>query len=399
MTRAPSIDKGEWAPVLLAFGVAVLGVLPQFLLGALSPLIIRDHDADLVAVATAILTMNGVAAVASPVMGAVLASTGVAIGLRACVGFSALGATALALEVPHVGGLLGPSAMFGVTLAMSQPLANIILVSRVAPSRRGFAFGMKQAATPAAGLLAGLSLPAVSTLLSWRVCFGMVAVLCGLGCFALVILGRSSDRPDPMSSALGRSPGWSSRGWIRLLVWTGAAAFGSAGFVSTGTYLVSLSASAGASLATAGLVLTLVSTMSIVGRISAGFVVDRRGLDPLPLVVILMLAGGVVTGVLPFARDAAAAFVVLSLVMGASAWSWNGLFHYGIAEQFAERAAQATGVTQVGLFAGAAAGPVVFALASEQTSLAMAWTGTGASLLLAASLMVVGTAVRERPLT
>lgn len=396
MTAAEPADRA-WAPVLVAFAVAVLGAVPQFLLGALSPLITAEGHLDLIAVATAILVMNGAAAVASPTMGGLLARVGTTWGIRALVGLSALGGTALALGVPGRAGLLGVATLFGLSLAMSQPLANSILMARVAPHRHGLAFGLKQAATPAAGLLAGLSLPAASALLGWRACFGALAVTCALGLAASARSGHGGRPVRPRREQRGSDPrGWPRGSWPRLLMWTGAAGLGSAAFVSTATYVVSLAVSAGASLASAGLLLTLVSAASVVGRIGAGIVVDRRRIDSLRLVEVLMLAGGACVAALLVARAAPAGFVVLAVLMGLSAWSWNGLFHHGVATSFRERALQATGQTQVGLFGGAAVGPLLFAVVAERTTAEFAWLGCGLALAFAAGLIRVGRVLGPR---
>ena len=77
----------------------------------------------------------------------------------------------VALRMPGLGGLGN---------AISHPATHLLLAREVSQNRQGLAFGIKQAAIPAATLIAGLAVPLVATTVGWRWAFagGAALVLC-----------------------------------------------------------------------------------------------------------------------------------------------------------------------------------------------------------------------------
>src|SRR5690606_8806793 len=63
----------------------------------------------------------------------------------------------------------------GLGNALSQPVANRVLIDVVPFNRRGMAFGVKQSAVPLSGLLAGVAVPIVAHVGSWRWVVALVA--------------------------------------------------------------------------------------------------------------------------------------------------------------------------------------------------------------------------------
>jgi MFS family permease len=88
-----------------------------------------------------------------------------------------VGGLAVLAAAPSTLWLLARLALAGVPTALSQPAANELLMARVAPQRRGFAFAVKQSAIPVSTLLAGLAVPVVALTIGWRWAFLFAAVL------------------------------------------------------------------------------------------------------------------------------------------------------------------------------------------------------------------------------
>src|SRR5690606_18061238 len=131
-----------------------------------------------------------------------------------------------------------------------------------------------------------------------------------------------------------------------------AAGLGSAGFVASAAYLITLAVDRGFSLEAAGLLMSVVSMVSILSRLIGGLVTDRYAVVPLTLVAGLMVVGGLSCVVLATIPRSSGAFVLAALGLGATAWAWNGLFHYAIARDFPQDVARATGITQMGMLTG-----------------------------------------------
>ena len=71
--------------------------------------------------------------------------------------------------------------------------------------------------------------------------------------------------------------------------------------------------------------------------------------------VLLLLAGSV--GFALMAVDAVAPFVVGALVGFMLGWGWPGLFNLSVVQSHRETPGAATGVSQSGIYVGAAGGP------------------------------------------
>ena len=78
-----------------------------------------------------------------------------------------------------------------------------------------------------------------------------------------------------------------------------------------------------------------------------------------------------------------------ALVFGLG-WSWPGLLTYAVVRLNPAAPAVATSITQTGVFAGGATGPVVFGLLVQAGSYRVAWSAAAVAMLLAAGLMGVG---------
>lgn len=146
----------------------------------------------------------------------------------------------------------------------------------------------------------------------------------------------------------------------------------------------------------AGLLLFAGSIVSIAARIVAGATNDRirgRGFGAL---AILMGLGAMVF--LALRPAVGITFVVLILAAFATGWGWPGLMTFTVVNANVRTAAASSGITQAGIFLGAAVGPVVLGWTIDHVSFDAAWLLVAFSLAIAATLVtVIGARARSQP--
>lgn len=359
---APAAGPRGGGTVLVALAVTVVAAMPVFLTGALGVEMRRALDLSVAELGAGVSLFFAASAVFSAPLGRV----GQRLGARAAVRISALvtaaSMAAIALAVDSLAGLLACLLASGVGNALNAPAVNAFVAGGVARGRLGLALGTKQAAIPVAVLLSGLSVPALALTVGWRAVFA-VAVLPAL--VVTVVGGRLTSDHVPPRARTGHLQTRS-----RLLVaLSAAAALGSMGGNSTAAFLVSAAVAEGVEQGAAGLLLAAASLTSVLIRVTAGGLVDRRGSEGLRACALLLVAGSV--GYLLLALSGHWLLVIGALVAMGCGWGWPGVFQFAVVSRNRGAPATATGITQTGVYVGAAAGPVIFgALAGVSYSLA-----------------------------
>jgi MFS family permease len=279
-------------------------------------------------------------------------------------------------------------ALAGAAFGAGQPATNLFLADSGPRHRQGLAFGVKQAAAPAATLVAGLSVPVVGVTIGWRWAF-IGAGLCALTGALLVRGGRAS-----VDRAVSRGQGLRLRA---LVVLTSATTLGSAAGSALGAFVVAGAVQIGFSAGLAGVVAGAGSALGIVARIGVGDQADRRW-RRLLWAVAMMLAGGTI-GFSLLAFGQRWWFVVGIAIAFASGWGWAGLFNLAIVRAYPHAPAQATGISQMGAYLGGMLGPLAFGLVITHASYRVAWICAAATAACAAVMMLVGHGLlsAERP--
>ena len=309
-------------------------------------------------------------------VGAVTAMRGAVLVTAACLLAAATLAGSLAA-------LLALLAVAGVANAVSQPAINLFMAEQVPLERQGLAFGIKQSAIPAAILISGLALPLLALPLGWRVTFGA----CALAPLAVAVaLRRSAGRLQPAGP---RPP--APRPTRALVLLALGAALASSGPNVLGAYLVASAVDAGIGEAAAGLLLALGSALSLLVRVALGQRADRRRDYGFGAVVALLTAGA--GGFALLATGSAPPFVAGALLAFMLGWGWPGLFNLAVVDRHRDAPGAATGVSQTGIYVGAAAGPAAFGAISAGAGYAAAWGAAACVALLAA--IVIGLAARR----
>jgi MFS family permease len=361
--------------VLLCLSVTTIGMLPVFLVAALAGEIRGDLAVDEGTIGILVASFFAVSATTSMAGGRYIQRTGWPVGIF-LVGLTVAICSALIASVHFGVAALALTLMIaGIGNGLSHPSANLGLVRSISSHRRGMAFGVKQAAVPAATLLAGAALPFIAVEFGWRAPFALLAGF-SLGVGGLAWLLRS--RVDAgIVDKIGAAAASRERPGIILL--SIGAGLGSAAANSMGAFLVVYALHLGVGPGLAGGLLMVGSLANIAVRLLAGWQADRRSGGHLRIAAVMMFVGTGGVAVLPLSSDISV-LVLATLVAFGVGWGWNGLLHHGAMEIYADSAASATSVIQGFLFWGAVIGPLTFGLTAEHVSYTAAWVLVAVSL-------------------
>lgn len=374
-------DAPVWRTVAAGSLSTVLASLPVFLLGGLAVLVRDELGFSEVQLGLAASTFFTVAALTAVPAGRVAARTGAWAATVLAAGLSALALAGMAVA-PSYGGLLLALGLAGVANSLAQIGTNGTLADVVPKHRQGLAFGVKQAAIPAATLLAGFALPVVGLTLGWRVSF---AAASGLALVYVLV----APRPAQQARAEGGGAGRAGDAAVRALVVVAVAgALAAAAVNGLAAFLVESAVRAGFSASSAGLLLGVGSALGVAARVLVGWLADRRDGGHLRIVTAMMATGAV--GMALFATGAPAAFYAGTALVFALGWSWPGLLTFAVVRLNPAAPAVATSYTQTGVFAGGATGPVVFGLLVTAGSYRLAWSAAALAMVAASVLMFVG---------
>lgn len=362
-------------------------VLPGFLVGALALQVRGDLDVSVAAVASGVTVFFAAGAIAAGPGGRLAERIGALRAMLGCL----LGTTACLIAVAGLANslvlLLALIAVAGLCNAVSQPAINLFMADQVPIERQGLAFGIKQSAIPMAVLISGLSLPLIALPFGWRPTF----VACAAATLVVaVVVARSAPSfvPPPPRA---RAP----RPSRALLVTAVGAALASAGPNSLGAYLVASAVDVGIAEGAAGVLAASGSAISLVVRVVAGQRADRRRDYGFAAVIALLVSGTL--GFALLASDSSGLFVTGAIVAFSLGWGWPGLFNLAVVDHNRDAPGAATGVTQTGIYVGAAGGPALYGILSGEIGYSAAWAISGGLCLVAAVAFAYAARLRRVP--
>jgi MFS family permease len=362
----------------------------------LAPELARMHGTDASDIGIYTTIVYSFAVASSMVGGGLVRRLG---ALRTCQVALALTAAGVAFVDLGLAGILLSAVAVG--LAYGPPtLASSHLLIRVTPAHlRSLVFSLKQTGVPIGGALAGAAAP----FLLLR--FGLdatILVFAGF-CLAVAILlqpwrGELDADRQPTQSLAWRD----ALRPLRLVLAEAALrrlALVSAGFAAmqiavAAFYVAYLTQVAALSLEAAGLALSTAWISGIVGRIVWGALADASGRPGWVLVAIGLIstvAAAAATQITP--AWPIPAIHGLSLVLGAGAFGWNGVWLAEVAKLApAGRAAEATGGAFFFTFGGAVLAPLGFrALTQAAADWTVAYWAAAAVMLVCSLLLSRGT--------
>jgi MFS family permease len=377
----PPVAAVAVTPAMLAAVLqTVLGILPAFLLGAMSVQIRTD-------IGLTASQLGGAVMVFFLVSGLVYAAAGSFIERLGTVRATTIGVVCATASLMGIG--IAPSRAWipvllvvgGPGNAASQLAANLRLAQVISRSRQGLAFGTKQGAVPLAAFLGGLAVPAVALTVGWRLGFLGAAALA----IPVVMLNGRTARNGPRA---GTSAGTLLTARHHLWALAVAAGLGTAATNVLAVFYVDAVVLGGTDAAMAGLLLAAGSILGALVRVLVGWSADRRAGRHLVVVAVMLAvsAGGYAALAGPPTGPMLLAATAVTFITG---WGWNGLLTYAVIRFNPTAPAQATGITQAGVSVGGALGPAVAGMLASQGSYAEAWLACAGAVLVAAVLVVL----------
>jgi MFS family permease len=380
VTRSGGNRSGRQT-VLWAIAVATCGVLPVFLTGGLAVQIRDELVFGAGALGIAVSLFFTTQALTSAPFGRIVERVGSRRSMQVASLGSAASLLCIALFASSWNGLIGFLVLGGLANAISQVAANLALARGIRTERQGLAFGMKQAAIPAATLLSGLAVPLVGTTVGWRWAF----TGCALGAFAIACTVPKTTEGQVRHHTNEHSADMRPMPLILLALGIG---LGSAAAVPLGAFTVESGVAAGLQVEFAGILLAAGGVVGIVMRLALGWLADRRTAGHLRIVAAMLIAG--TAGFVLLATGVSWLFVLGTVLAFGAGWGWHGLFNFAVVKYNRNAPAAATGITQTGAAAGSAIGPFLFGIIVESTSYGTAWLSAGAAALAAVAAILSG---------
>ena len=366
-----------------AVAVTTVGVLPVYMVGVLWVQLRADLGFGTSLLGLLVATFFATSAVSALTAGTVVRRFGTApvVRLSALVGATSMLVVALAAQ--HTPALVGALVLAGWGNGIGQPASNDLIARAVASDRHGLAYGTKQAAIPLSTMLSGIAVPLVAIPLGWRPAFALGAALALLVVLTVPAGGRlrppGSAEPSEAAGPFRRAP---------LVVLAVGLLLGAATGNALGSFFVATAVDSGIAPATAGVLAAVASGTGAVARVVMGWLADRVRTKWLLVVAAQMGIGGLSYALLGTGVEV---LIAVGAVVGyCTGWAWAGLSTYSVARMHPGMAARATSITQGGMGAGAAVGPLVFGLVAAATDYSVAWYGTAAVSVVAGAVIVQG---------
>ncbi|WP_085916182.1 MULTISPECIES: MFS transporter [Pseudonocardia] len=361
-----------------AVTVTTVSVLPVFLTGALAVQLSADLGFDPAGLGLVVALYFGVSALFSLPVGMVVERVGSRLTSRIAVAGAAVLMAVMAVGARSYWSLVALLLCGAWCNVMGQLSSNLTLARTVPAHRMGLSFGVKQAAIPAATLLAGLSVPAIALTVGWRWAYVIGAVL---ALAALAACPRADATPPARPAKGDRATG--------ALAVIGVAAGLAAGTATAlGIFLVASAVDRGIDPGLAGLILTMGSIVGLSVRMLHGWLADRRSGGHVAVVAGSLAAGAI--GFVLLAVPGTPALVIGVVLAFGLGWAWPGLLQFAVVRLNPSAPAAATSIVQLGVYAGGFAGPILFGWLATHEGFPVAWSFNAGVMLTSAVLMLVG---------
>lgn len=362
---AERIPRATVVAVVIATTVAqIASVMGVAVFPVIAPKLAADTGLDASLIGFQVSLVYGTAMLGSPFLNVMIPRWGACRTTQVALGMCIAGML-LALH-PSIAALALTSILLGLSTSVVTP-ASAHLLFRFSPAgKRNLIFSLKQTGVPLAWVLMALIAPIITLTFGWR--WALIVVLI-VSLATVIALQRVRDEWDddrnprvavlqnPLTGlvVLWRAP---------VLRWLAMSSmFLTFVQLCLGTFIVTmLVGEAGYSLVAAGVMLSIVQSAGVVGRIVWGWLGDMTG-DSLRLLVMLCLITIACCVLMTWVTPGwpVPLLGVLLTVFGVTAIGWNGLFLAEIARRSPQgQVGQATGAAVVWNFAGILIGPALF---------------------------------------
>lgn len=377
-TRPTSRRKAGWV-VAASLSVAVAGMLPTYLVGALAVQIREDFPLSPTALGLAATSFFLASSVGSVVLGRRVDQWGWQRAMTVASAAQVVVLLGLALFADGVIVVVGFLIVAGLVHSTSMPAGNLAIVRHVRVRRQALVFGIRQSAVPGAVLLAGLAVPAIGLTIGWRWAF--VVVLLGPAITIRALRSAPRVQADNTPRLRNAAPSIRSPGLAAIVV---AGMLGAVAVNTSGAFFVSSAVDGGLSEGAAGLLLAIGSVCAISMRVAVGHGVDRYASTGFVPMATLLGVGSIGFALLA-TREPVLLLVGTPLAFGAGT-GWAGLMHYVLVSQHPQNPASASAAALAFGYAGGATGPAAFGAIADWLGYGAAWGMVTVSAVAAAVL-------------
>jgi len=376
-SRAESRRRGALVPALL---LASISVFPAFLIGAVSVQLRADLGLDRAELGSAVSAFFLSSAFTVARIGRIVDRIGERRSYLLGAGLAFISLLSIATLARGWVSLALSLAIGGIGNAVVGPASSRILAHAIARERRGWAFGVKQAAIMGATLIGGAGVPLIALQFGWRWVYGLSALL------AVVVIAVAPTGGPGGDDDIDARHANQRRGTLLLL----AIAFGlgTSASVAMTTFLVDFTVLNGLSEARAATLLSAGSVIVILLRLTLGWWCDH-GLESVDGVIAALFVGGAAAVVVLPHVGVGRTLVVVALCAFTGVWGWTGLLVYFVAVNNLRATGAAAGVLQTGAATGGILGPSLMGAIAEGVSYTAMWS-TAAGLLFLAAIAVLG---------
>jgi len=365
------------------------GSLMQFTLGAIGPFVVQDLDVSVASMGLLTSAFFVVATVGSWVAGGLTDRMGSRRALLLVFVASAVSFTVFSLARSYVL-LLIAVLLAGLALSFSNPATNEVIGERVGAERRGTIIGAKQSGVQLSALLAGAVVPAVASLVSWRLAVlafaGLVLVALVVALYVVPPVVAAPEAAGVRSGSVWKHPD------VRWLVSYGF--FTGAGYAAVTAYLPLYAVSAvSMPEIQAGLLLASIGAVGIVARLVWARHIDRSPVERTPaFFAIIAMCSAAALGMV-VAAEGLGAWVLwpAAILFGTTTAAWNSLAMVAALRRKGDwSTARASGLVVSGYYGGLLVSPALFgALLGTGEDYARGWTGGVLLFLVALGIAAV----------
>ena len=354
-------------------------VLPGFLIGALSVQVSAEMDVSEAVYGWGLSSFFGAAMVGSILLGRLSQRIGALNQMTLALGLSIVVQLALAATAQSFGAIIGFLVVAGLANAANQTSINLALAQAELP-RLGLAVSVKQSGLPAATLLAGFAVPSLALTVGWRWAYVASAA------FTLVSLAVVRSAVRSSTPAPGTAPSTPESSSRDLLWGAAVGAFLAFSAGSLNAWGVGSGVDAGLGEGLAGLFLSVGAATGITLRIIGGWISDTMRAAPFRVGGISALLGS--AGMAMLAVRSPGTHIAALLVAFGAGWIWPVFTNFGVVRANPQAAGAATGVTQMGVYVGVFAGPLLTGWLIEYSGYRLMWLVVAASSVVGAVISI-----------
>ena len=364
-------------PIVATTVAATIGcVYPGFLIGAITVQVRDEFEVSAATYGWAMGTYFLAATFASILGGRLVQRIGPRRQLIGCLVTTMVAQSLIAAIGDSFGRIVALLAVCGVVNAANQTAVNLALTRARLP-RLGLAIAIKQSGMPSAAMISGATVPLLALTLGWRSAFVLGV---GIAAVALLLVLRFIE-PGGVESLRSAKPVSTRRALYWSLVGGAFLSFSAGGLTS---WLVASGVDAGLGEGTAGWLLSIGAAFGIGVRLFWGFRTDAMRALPYSMAALMAAVGAF--GMLGLAPRITALHVAATFLAFGAGWSWPVFTNFGIMRANGDAAGAASGVTQMGIYLGVFAGPLVTGWTIDEFGYSTMWA-------VVATCMAIGAAI------